>query len=274
MVHKFIELSSELAGASAAEGLAIVLGAEPTVALATAATFVAKNIVQGSLEKVHCEFLSRTLTESQISKVEKVFAAAQHKYYQLINEQGWELIHPEADYYVNGIEESIERAVLVAMNEAEQKKINVHGNVLGNYFVLNNNWSDYHYQAKLIEKFTWRQLVLIHLISNRFPNCPKGSCIHNHTACVEANELLSYGIWSQKGAPYDMNNSDPISIKLLEPTEFAHSLAAKMSITDYGTQSITDVIATLDMYEDNVEPHTMEPITAEDVDDKLSFEEL
>lgn len=274
MANKFIELSSELAGASAAEHLAVVLGAEPTVALATTVAFVAKSIVQGSLEKLHGDFLSRAVTKSQSSKIEMVFAAVQRKYYQLINEQGWQLNHPEAGYFVEGLVEGIERAVLIAMNEVEQKKINVHGNVLANYFVMNTDWSDYHYQAKLIEKFTWRQLVLIHLISNKFSDFSKNSCIHNHTACVEVNELLTYGIWSQKGAPYDVNNSDPICIELLQPTEFAHSLASKMSIPDYGMQVIKDVIATLDMYEDKVDTHTMEPITAEEVDDKFSIEEI
>lgn len=274
MENKFYELTGEVAGVSATNGLAMILGCEPTSIAATAIAFVAKNIVQGSLEKVHTEFLDRSLTDHQQSKVEQVLSAAQSKYYQMVNQQGWQLVHPEAEYYVNGVVESIERAVLIAMNEAEQKKITVHGNILGNYFVQNSDWTDYHYQAKLIEKFTWRQLVLIYLISNRFPGYSKSSCIHNHTACVEVNELLTYGIWRQKGAPYDTNNSDPISIESLEPTDFAHSLASKMSITDYGEQPIKDVISTLDMYEDHVESHTMSPITSEEIDDRLSFQEL
>lgn len=274
MENKFYELMGEGAGVSATKGLALILGCEPTALAATATAFVAKNIVQGSLEKIHTEFLERSLTEYQGSKVEQVMSAAQRKYYQMVNQQGWQLVHPEADYYVKGVVESIERAVLIAMNEAEQNKINVHGNVLGNYFVLNQDWSDYHFQAKLIEKLTWRQLVLIHLISNHFPGCTKGSCIHNHTACVEVNELLRYGVWAQKGSPYDMNNSDPICIYLLEPTDFAHSLASMMSIADYGQGVIDDVINTLEMYEDNVETHTMQPITSKEVDEKFRFEEL
>ena len=73
----------------------------------------------------------------------------------------------------------------------------------------------------------------------------KNMFISNPSACVEINRLKDYGIWKTTGAAFGINESSPIRLDYLIPTEFSKHVCDKLLLEKIPNEIVTDTIRTL-----------------------------
>lgn len=88
-----------------------------------------------------------------------------------------------------------EGLILTAIRQSERKKVEVLGRYYGRSFYKGDtDWQDMHQMMTMVGNLTFRQIVMIKLISEGFKGVDIKLFIHNPYACVEINRLKDYGI--------------------------------------------------------------------------------
>lgn len=130
-------------------------------------------------------------------------------------------IHPEShDYVVNTFEFSL-HILQNAINEFQFKKLMILGDFWGKTIAEgNNDWDNLHIEGNILNNLTYRQLILLKLLADGFPEDQQNRCINNISICVELNQLLHLGFWKTSGVYFGTNNSGPIAISELRKTDF------------------------------------------------------
>lgn len=206
------------------QSLLLSVGAPVPQTVTNVAGGIFARFVSAGVGELYSEFKRRQLSALQSGKVDKVFKVAYETFCSLVGENDWNMDAPDAEDYLRNLYEVEENVVFSAMNEGQQKKISVLGHFLGrSIYSGRKDWDTLQHYVSLIDKLTWRQLVLVKLIKEQFPGCDRTLSVMDASSNVELAGLLQYGFWSINGATFGTNHSGAHSVSMLPPTEFCNT---------------------------------------------------
>lgn len=229
------------------------------VTLATAAGFpsaalalpLAKGLVLGVLETCFTDNAQKKLSISERKKLDRVSIIALETFRELAEKDGviaWQLnIEPS---YVDYAYEVAEHATIEAIRQSEQKKVELLGRYYGSQFYRGGtNWQDMHQMISMAGALSFRQIVMIRLIAENFKGIDTKLFISNPSACVEMNQLLSYGIWQTNGALWGTNTSWAMQIDSIIPTIYSEQVSKVLMLDKISEDDINLVVDSLGLTE-------------------------
>lgn len=214
---------------------------------------VSKSLLKGTAQtivlNVYGDMFQRNISELEKSKVEQTFKKAQNVFWEFVEKDGannagylFDISSPEYE----GARQSAEGFLMQSMREFERKKLDVIGCYFGrNMYYGKTQWEQIFQTQKMIERLTYRQVVLIRLISEHFPGINQEYSITSSDACVEVKELFNYGIWKTTAAYFGEDKSQPILIKELVPTKYADNLKNDLMLDKISAKDVEHIIETL-----------------------------
>lgn len=247
-------------------------------ALATAAGFsvdpltkpLAKGLVLGLIENCYNDYAQRTLSIRETKKLKRVSEVALQTFHELAEKDGvvaWELnIDPSyADYAY----EVAEHATMEAIRQSETSKVDILGRFYGQSFYKNNtDWQDMHQIITMVGSLTFRQIVMIRLISEGFKGLDRKLFITNPSACVEINRLKDYGIWQTSGAAFGINESVLPSLENIIATNYVDQVSEALMLEHLSEE---DILRTIDSLRLSKNGETLKELTEEDYKLKTSI---
>ena len=215
-------IAKELAVAATENTFATIAIAAGFPALALV-TPLAKGLILGLVENCFNNCAQMTLSVNEKKKLNQVSTVALQTFWELAEKDGvvaWEMnIDPT---YIDYAYEVAEHATLEAIRQSEKKKIDVLGHYYGKQFYKGeSDWQDMHQMITMVGYLTYRQIVLIRLISEGFKGIDGKLFISNPAACVEVNRLKDYGIWQTEGAAFGINEAVEIQIDSIIATRYS-----------------------------------------------------
>lgn len=227
-----------------------LLGLPPELGVVlTIAKPLFKGAAQTAVLNMYDDILHRQISLIETSKVKYTFQKAEKVFWEFVEKEGVENAGYSFDAYspeYEGARQAAEGFLMQSMEEFEHKKPDVLGSYYGrNMYYGNTQWERIYQTLKMIERLTYRQIVLIRLISKHFKSEDPEHCITAPDACVEVMELLNYGIWKAPGAFLGQDNSQPIKLKSLEPTPYADQLNVELMLDMIEDADIKHITATL-----------------------------
>lgn len=221
MVDKFVKLSSEVLAAGTPIAIGSLIGGPVGAIPAAVLSSIVEMGAQTCMNKIYDDITCRQLSSIQLNRVEQVLHHAQKAYYELIEKQGWVLSHPESEAYVLNHLETCEHTVLNAINETQSKKIPYEGYLWASKFNSTEiGFDDFHMMASILLKMTWRELVLVGLISEGFFETIQDQHITNPVVCVEIYDLVTWGLVKPAEGWIIENNSAPVPVNDITITRF------------------------------------------------------
>lgn len=263
----------------APEAIGALMGLPPgtTTGVVAVSTMLLKGAAQTAVLKTYDDIRQRQISSLETSKVEYSFQKAENVFWEHVEKEGAENAGYSFDVYspdYEGARQYAEGFLLQSMREFEHKKLDVLGSYYGrNMYYGNTQWERIYQTQKMIERLSYRQIVLVRLISEHFKGEDPEHCITAPDACVEVMELLNYGIWKAPGAFLNQDNSQPIKLKSLVPTPHADKLNVELMLDKIEDADIKHIMATLRIGpSENVnETLTLEDVT--DMKDSMTWEE-
>ena len=226
------------------EALSSTLGLPPGTGLAIAtAKGLAKGVAQTAVLKAYDDICSRQISKLEVSQINYAFDKAEKVFWEFVEKYG-----ENAGYAFDASSSEYENAMQVAEGFLLQsmKKLDVLGCFYGkSLYYGDNQWETIHHTLKMTERLTYRQIVLIRLICEKFPDIDPTYCITEKDACVETMDLINFGIWATPGAYLSQDNSSPIQLETLVPTEYSFELYKKLMLERIPKEDIDKVIKTL-----------------------------
>lgn len=223
--------------------------------LATAAGFpaaifavpFAKGLVLGLVENCFNDCAQMTLSKNEKKKLNRCFEVALQTFWELSEQDGvmaWEMnIEPA---YIDYAYEVAEHATLESIRQSEKKKIDVLGRFYGRQFYKRkNDWQDMHQIITMVSALTFRQIVMIRLISEGFNGIDSKLFIHNPAACVEINRLKDYGIWQTEGASFGINESSDLQLDSIIPTTYSNEVCDALVLERISDEDVKRTIESL-----------------------------
>lgn len=225
------------------------------LALATAAGFpasalalpLAKGLVLGLVENCFNDCSQMTLSVNEKKKLDRVSTVALKTFWEEAEKAGFVAYEINFDpAYFDYAYEVAEHATLEAIRQSEKKKVDVIGRFYGkSFFKGRTDWSDMHQMITMAGTLTFRQIVMIRLISEGFKGLDGKLFVGNPSACVEINRLKNYGIWQTTGAAFGINESLPIQLDGLYSTEFADEVNDALMLERITDEDIKIVVESL-----------------------------
>lgn len=231
------------------EALSSTLGLPPGTGIAVAAAKgLVKGVAQTAVLQVYDDFCSRQISKLELSKVDYAFDVAEKVFWEFVDKEG-----ENAGYTFDSASSEFENAMQVAegfllqsMKEFERKKLDVLGRFYGkSLYYGDNQWEAIHHTLKMTDRLTYRQIVLIRLICEKFQDIDPTCSITAKDACIETMDLVSFGIWATPGAYLSQNNSNPIRLETLTPTEYSFELYKKLMLERIPKEDVNKVIESL-----------------------------
>lgn len=225
------------------QALAVAAGV-PAIMLAVP---FAKGLVLGVIENCYNDCAQRILSVREAQKLRQVSEIAL-KTFRMLSERdcvdAWRMdIDPK---YVDYAYEVAEHVTLEAIKQSEQKKVDILGRYYGRQFYMGaTDWQDMHQMITMVGALTFRQLVMIRLLSEGFKGYDGNLYISNPSACVEINNLRAYGIWQTEGALWGINESVDIQLKSLIPTLFSKKVCDLLMLDQLTNDDIQRTIDSL-----------------------------
>ena len=178
----------------------------------------AKDFVLGLIENCHNDCAQRTMSICETKKLNQVSEIALQTFRELAEEDGfvaWEMnIHQE---YWDYAPEVAEHVTLEAIRQSELNKVNILGRYYGRQFFKGYwVWQDMHQMITMLGTLTYRQIVLIRLITESFKVVDGKLFVSNPSACIEINRLKDYEIWQTESATFGINESLTIQLKRIK----------------------------------------------------------
>ena len=203
------------------------------------------------------------LSEIQKKKFDIVINRATETFNKLIGTEEQTLLHPESnDYIMNTFEFSL-HILQNAMNEFQMKKLVVLGDFWGKVIADGNiDWDNLHTEGNIFNSLTYRQLILLKLLDDGFPEEQNELYINNPSICVELNQLLQLGFWQMSGVYFGTNNSGPIQISELKKTDFCSNFVERLMLNNLEIVDVEKVKNSLFIEESDEILHKM---TEEDI---------
>lgn len=172
-------------------------------------------------------------------------------------------IHPESyDYIQNSLEFSL-HILQNAINKSQFKKLEVLGDFWGKSIADGNiDWDNLHTEGNIFNSLMYRQLILLRLLDDGFPENQQELCINNPSICVELNQLLQLGFWKTSGVYFGTNNSGPIQISELKKTNFCSNFVERLMLNNLDIVDVEKVKNSLFIEESD---ETLHKMTEEDI---------
>lgn len=247
-------------------------------ALATAAGFpsviislpLAKGIVLGVLENCFTDNAQKKLSISERKKLEEVYVVALETFRELAERDGvvaWEMYMDAT--YVDYAYEVADHATMEAIRQSEKKKVELLGRYYGRQLYRGGtHWQDMHQMISMAGALSFRQIVMIRLIANNFSGINQKLFINNPAACVEMNQLLSYGIWKTNGVRFGTNSSWAIQIDSIIPTIYSEQISEMLMLDKISEEDINIVIDSLALTEKG---EKLRELTENEFESKTTF---
>lgn len=262
----------------APEAIGTFLGLPPgLVTVIRASKSILKGAAQTAVLKMYDDICQRQISLIETAKVDYSFKMAEKVFWEFVDKEGGEnagYSFDTAGPEYEGARQAAEGFLMQSMKEFEHKKLDVLGRYYGrNLYYGNTQWESIYQTQKMIDRLTYRQIVLIRLISEHFNGEGPEHCITAPDACVEVMELLNYGIWKAPGAFLSQDNSQPIKLKSLVPTPYADKLNVELMLDKIEDADIKHILATLRIgpSESVNETLTLEDVT--DMKDSMTWKE-
>lgn len=257
------ESGTELSVAALADFLGVPLGSLGYIVVKNYANF----LTNSTISKVYDDIMARRVSQREIEKVNIVIDVAEKTFWELANKDGWDKDITYSDYSW----EVAEHIMLEAMRQAELNKVKILGRFYGKtMYEGRTDWNDLHQITSMTGELSFRQLVLIYLINEDFPNINRNMFISNPHACVEIKQLLQNGIWELSGMPFSENNSAPIQIETINKTSFAQVVSDSLMLSSIPENDLQRVIDTLGITPDGVVEEMLEgEMQKEEIDSYL-----
>ena len=240
----------------------------PTTALALP---FAKGLVLGLVENCFNDCSQMTLSVKEKEKLNQVSSVALQTFWEMAEKDGvvaWEMnINPA---YIDYAYEVAEHATLEAIRQSEKKKIDVLGRFYGRKFYMGNaDWQDMHQMITMVGTLSFRQIVMIRLISEYFKDLNGKLFVGNPSACVEINRLKDYGIWQTEGAAFGINDSAPIQLYNIIPTDYCYFVSEDLMLDAISEEDVKMVIESLHLTTDGT---PQKELTEEQFKQRTTFE--
>lgn len=253
----------------APEAIGTFLGLPPgMVTLIKASKPILKGAAQTAVMEMYDDISQRQISLIETAKVDYSFKKAEKVFWDFVEKDGGENVgysFDSAEPEYEGARQAAEGFLMQSMKEFEHKKLDVLGSYYGrNLYYGNTQWEEIYQTQKMIDRLTYRQIVLIRLISECFKGEDLEYCITAPDACVEVMELLNYGIWKASGAFLSQDNSQPIKLKSLVPTPYANKLNLELMLDSIEEENINHILTTLRI---GPSESVNETLTLEDVTD-------
>lgn len=260
---------TEIAGTATERAFVAMATAAGLPALAIA-TPLAKGLTLGLVENCFNDCAQMTLSVNEKKKLNRVSTIALQTFMELAEKDGvvaWEMNIDPA--YMDYAYEAAEHATLEAIKQSEKKKIDVLGRFYGQKFYKgDSDWQDVHQIITMVGELTYRQIVLIRLISEGFKGIDTKLFISNPSACVEVNRLRDFGIWQTEGAAFGINKSWAIQLDYIIPTFFSDKVSKSLMLYRLSDDDIKRTVDSLQLIEEG-EPQR--DLTEEDFKEKTTF---
>ncbi len=214
---------------------------------------VAKGALQSVMQNCYDEVQKMNLSKREVAKHNIVFNVAERTYFELTaanngNETQLDIALEES--YYQGLLETAEHISLEAIRQSEFKKIEVLGRYYGGEFYKRGPYIDFsnmHQMITMVGMLTFRQIVLIRLIFEKFRGLEQDLFIHNPFACVEVNRLRDYGIWKTGGAAFGVDESGAIQLKSIIPSEYSGIVYKALMLDLLTDDDVQRTIESLDL---------------------------
>ena len=214
---------------------------------------VAKGALQSVMQNCYDEVQKMNLSKREVAKHNIVFNVAERTYFELTaanngNETQLDIALEESFY--QGLLETAEHISLEAIRQSEFKKIEVLGRYYGGEFYKRGPYIDFsnmHQMITMVGMLTFRQIVLIRLIFEKFRGLEQDLFIHNPFACVEVNRLRDYGIWKTGGAAFGVDESGAIQLKSIIPSEYSGIVYKALMLDLLTDDDVQRTIESLDL---------------------------
>lgn len=241
---------SEITG-SVTESLFVTLASAAGFPVAALAAPLAKGLVLGLVENCFNDCSQMTLSVSEKKKLNQVSLVALQTFWEMAEKDGivaWEMSIDPA--YIDYAYEVAEHASMEAIRQSEKKKVDVLGQYYGKQFYEGrSNWQDMHQMISMIGTLTFRQIVMIRLISEGFKGINGKLFIGNPSACVEVNRLKDYGIWQTSGAAFGINESVEIQLDNIIATFYSDKVSEELMLDRLSDSDIRIVTESLGLTE-------------------------
>lgn len=219
----------------------------------------AKGFVLGLLENCYNDCAQRTLSVRENKKLNEVSKVALETFWELAEKDcvvAWDMnIAPE---HMEAAFEVAEHATLEAIRQSEMKKVDILGRYYGRQFYKGyTNWQDMHQIITMTGSLTFRQLVMIRLISESFKGYDNTLFISNPSACVETNRLKDYGIWQTDGVKLGSDESSPIQLNSLIKTDYSILVNEALMLDKLSEEDIRRTIDSLQLKEEGIIQKTL-----------------
>jgi len=243
-------ITTEVASSLVDTGFAALATAAGFPALILASPF-AKGLVIGLIENCYNDYAQRTLSVRETKKLNRVSEVALQTFREQAEKDGviaWEMnMHLE---YWDYAFEVAEHVTLESIRQSEMKKVDVLGRYYGGQFYNGNgDWQDMHQMITMVGSLTYRQIVLIRLISESFKGLDGKLFVSNPSACVEINRLKDYGIWQTEGAAFGINESWAIQLDSIIPTIYSDQVCEALMLERLSEDDVKRTIDSLELTE-------------------------
>jgi hypothetical protein len=136
------------------------------------------------------------------------------------------------------------------------------------FYKGDTDWQAMHQMITMVGELTYRQIVLIRLISKGFKDINTKLFISNPSACVEVNRLRDFGIWQTEGTAFGINKSWAIQLDYIIPTFFSEKVCKALMLDRLSEDDIKRTIESLQLIEEG-EPQR--DLTEEDFKNRTTF---
>jgi hypothetical protein len=133
----------------------------------------------------------------------------------------------------------------------------------------NADWQDMHQMITMVGTLSFRQIVMIRLISEYFKDLNGKLFVGNPSACVEINRLKDYGIWQTEGAAFGINDSAPIQLYNIIPTDYCDFVSEDLMLDAISEEDVKMVIESLHLTTDGT---PQKELTEEQFKQRTTFE--
>lgn len=224
-------------------GLMIGIG----VPEAIVATPLVRGAAMGVVNYCYNDITQRMLSNIEGQKVNEFSRNAVQIFYELAEKDGVTAMTQQIeDADLQFVYEVAEDAMLTAIRQSERTKVQVLGRYFGGQLYRGSeNWQDMHQMLTMAGTLTLRQLVMIRLISEDFNGLDKKLFVSNPSACVEINRLLDYGIWQTEGASFGTNDSRPIQLSGIIPTDYSKQVNESLMLDRLSEEDMKRTIDSL-----------------------------
>ena len=260
------------AGAAVSKGFGLLMAAigVPEAAILTP---LVRGATIGVMNTCYDDIRHRALSKIEDDRVDLVSKTALQTFMELAEKDGVTAMSMQIeDGQLEYAYEVSEGLIMTAIRQSQRKKVEVLGRYYGRSFYKGDvDWQDMHQMMTMVGSLTYRQIVMIRLISEEFKGLDPNLFIHNPSACVEINRLKDYGIWQTEGATFGINESWDLQLKSIIPTIYSEKVYEVLMLDKLSEDDVKRTIDSLKLSEDGI---PMEMLTMEDYKEHTEWQEF